>query len=399
MKDDAFNITKRLVKVECLLKTAMAKYKDLEARSRHNNLRFMSVANMGHQDIFVEKLLTKLFSQQDFTDTSVVGTFYLTMAAAEVEAVMELLCHVAETDKIKAAVKHSTRGALYAGAAAFMGGLVGGPPGIAVGIKCLCGTHLYLDLQVGHLLSHWDPFSEDLEELITPMKTIWGKLQWSCSGRVTWFLDYERPLARHKDVAKSHFICRTNTVLLWDPTIDTSSSCFITGALRGSTGNLHAAGPAPSARLLTVRWPATCTHFAVHYPAAGLPHAVPCVLHVTAQWQALVRSPARPASFTFSIACAHAVCREGCAAVGGYLVFWMARGQFEPLPQIIRAMNESEKQKLYAEIVPMVEKLTWSTATQLITLVMGIPTLKQSVAAALINFVKHELKAQIKYGD
>ncbi|XP_069072844.1 protein C19orf12 homolog isoform X2 [Pleurodeles waltl] len=148
------------------------------------------------------------------------GTFYLTMAAAEVEAVMELLCHVAETDKIKAAVKHSTRGALYAGAAAFMGGLVGGPPGIAVG-----------------------------------------------------------------------------------------------------------------------------------------------------------------------------------AAVGGYLVFWMARGQFEPLPQIIRAMNESEKQKLYAEIVPMVEKLTWSTATQLITLVMGIPTLKQSVAAALINFVKHELKAQIKYGD
>ncbi|XP_069072847.1 protein C19orf12 homolog isoform X5 [Pleurodeles waltl] len=120
------------------------------------------------------------------------GTFYLTMAAAEVEAVMELLCHVAETDKIKAAVKHSTRGALYAGAAAFMGGLVGGPPGIAVGIKCLCGTHLYLDLQVGHLLSHWDPFSEDLEELITPMKTIWGKLQWCCGGRVSSFLDGQR---------------------------------------------------------------------------------------------------------------------------------------------------------------------------------------------------------------
>lgn len=32
-----------------------------------------------------------------------------------------------------AAVKHSGRGALLAGATAFVGGLVGGPPGIAVG--------------------------------------------------------------------------------------------------------------------------------------------------------------------------------------------------------------------------------------------------------------------------
>lgn len=37
---------------------------------------------------------------------------------------------------MKAAVKHSGRGALLAGATAFLGGLVGGPPGIAVG-KCV----------------------------------------------------------------------------------------------------------------------------------------------------------------------------------------------------------------------------------------------------------------------
>lgn len=34
---------------------------------------------------------------------------------------------------MKAAVKHSGKGAMVAGAMAFVGGLVGGPPGIAVG--------------------------------------------------------------------------------------------------------------------------------------------------------------------------------------------------------------------------------------------------------------------------
>lgn len=34
---------------------------------------------------------------------------------------------------MKAAVKHSGQGALLAGASAFIGGLMGGPPGIAVG--------------------------------------------------------------------------------------------------------------------------------------------------------------------------------------------------------------------------------------------------------------------------
>ncbi|XP_033012591.1 protein C19orf12 homolog [Lacerta agilis] len=47
--------------------------------------------------------------------------------------VMQLLCHVSEERRMKAAFKHSGRGAIVAGATAFLGGLVGGPPGIAVG--------------------------------------------------------------------------------------------------------------------------------------------------------------------------------------------------------------------------------------------------------------------------
>ncbi|XP_074149380.1 protein C19orf12 homolog isoform X2 [Sminthopsis crassicaudata] len=60
-----------------------------------------------------------------------------------IEDIMKLLCTISEKRKMKAAFKHSGKGALMAGAVAFVGGLVGGPPGIAVG-----GT-------VGGLLGAW----------------------------------------------------------------------------------------------------------------------------------------------------------------------------------------------------------------------------------------------------
>ncbi|KFO69626.1 Protein C19orf12 [Cuculus canorus] len=50
-----------------------------------------------------------------------------------VDDVMQLFCHLSHEKGMKAAFKHSGRGALLAGATAFLGGLVGGPPGIAVG--------------------------------------------------------------------------------------------------------------------------------------------------------------------------------------------------------------------------------------------------------------------------
>ncbi|NXP79971.1 CS012 protein, partial [Ramphastos sulfuratus] len=50
-----------------------------------------------------------------------------------IDDVMQLFCHLSQEKGMKAAVKHSGRGALLAGASAFIGGLMGGPPGIAVG--------------------------------------------------------------------------------------------------------------------------------------------------------------------------------------------------------------------------------------------------------------------------
>ncbi|NXG43282.1 CS012 protein, partial [Psilopogon haemacephalus] len=50
-----------------------------------------------------------------------------------VNEVMSLFCHLSQVKGMKAAVRHSGQGALLAGASAFIGGLLGGPPGIAVG--------------------------------------------------------------------------------------------------------------------------------------------------------------------------------------------------------------------------------------------------------------------------
>lgn len=47
--------------------------------------------------------------------------------------IMKLLCAIAEQKEMKVAVKHSATGSLVAGALAFLGGLVYGLPGVAIG--------------------------------------------------------------------------------------------------------------------------------------------------------------------------------------------------------------------------------------------------------------------------
>ncbi|XP_037607056.1 protein C19orf12 homolog [Sebastes umbrosus] len=53
--------------------------------------------------------------------------------ASRMEDVMRLCCEISAHDKIKVAVKKSTKGAMVVGGCALVGGLLGGPPGIAVG--------------------------------------------------------------------------------------------------------------------------------------------------------------------------------------------------------------------------------------------------------------------------
>ncbi|XP_073320376.1 protein C19orf12 homolog [Pagrus major] len=53
--------------------------------------------------------------------------------APRVDDVIRLCHEISAHDQIKVAVKNSTKGAMVAGGTAFVGGLVAGPPGIAVG--------------------------------------------------------------------------------------------------------------------------------------------------------------------------------------------------------------------------------------------------------------------------
>lgn len=48
--------------------------------------------------------------------------------------IMKLCCEISANKKIKAAFKNSAKGAAVAGGTAFVGGLIGGPAGIAVGM-------------------------------------------------------------------------------------------------------------------------------------------------------------------------------------------------------------------------------------------------------------------------
>ncbi|XP_030622247.1 protein C19orf12 homolog [Chanos chanos] len=53
--------------------------------------------------------------------------------APRMDDIMGLCCKLSADKQIKAAVKNSTKGAAVAGGTAFLGGLLGGPPGIALG--------------------------------------------------------------------------------------------------------------------------------------------------------------------------------------------------------------------------------------------------------------------------
>ncbi|XP_077419293.1 protein C19orf12 homolog [Vanacampus margaritifer] len=76
-----------------------------------------------------------------------------------VDDVMRLCCDISAHEQIKVAVKGSAKGALMAGGSAFVGGLVGGPPGIAVG--GVLGSLLAGWLSSGH----FRPLTQILAEL------------------------------------------------------------------------------------------------------------------------------------------------------------------------------------------------------------------------------------------
>lgn len=74
-EDHTCELTRRLKRVERVLKTVAIKNEDLEARSRRNNICAAGLAestNIGRPEIFMENLLKELFGAEAFTQSFVV---------------------------------------------------------------------------------------------------------------------------------------------------------------------------------------------------------------------------------------------------------------------------------------------------------------------------------------
>ncbi|XP_035991613.1 protein C19orf12 homolog [Fundulus heteroclitus] len=75
--------------------------------------------------------------------------------APRMDDVMRLCCELSAHDQIKVAVKSSAKGAAVAGGTAFVGGLLGGPAGIAVGKDQAGGGKSSLSKCRGAQAEHW----------------------------------------------------------------------------------------------------------------------------------------------------------------------------------------------------------------------------------------------------
>lgn len=85
--------------------------------------------------------------------------------------------------------------------------------------------------------------------------------------------------------------------------------------------------------------------------------------------------------------------------MGGLLGCWLTSGQFRPLPQIIMELGPQQQQKLYDDLMVILEDIQWTDLAQLCALVMGNSMLKQQVSAALIGYISKELQAEVHYVD
>ncbi|XP_030271315.1 protein C19orf12 homolog [Sparus aurata] len=80
-----------------------------------------------------------------------------------------------------------------------------------------------------------------------------------------------------------------------------------------------------------------------------------------------------------------------CGAAGGLLSWYMTSGQFKPLPQILMELPQAEKQKLYDDVVVVLDNLAWTDAAQLIAVVMSNAGIQEKVTDVLQNYIKKNI--------
>ncbi|XP_028812627.1 protein C19orf12 homolog [Denticeps clupeoides] len=83
-------------------------------------------------------------------------------------------------------------------------------------------------------------------------------------------------------------------------------------------------------------------------------------------------------------------------AVGGLWGWWMTSGQFKPLPQIIMALPQQQKEKLHSSVMAVLGSLKWDNLIQLLEFVKSNDILYQKVIEVVLDFFKNDQKAEVK---
>ncbi|XP_056134764.1 protein C19orf12 homolog [Lampris incognitus] len=106
--------------------------------------------------------------------------------APRMEDVMRLCCDVSANQQIMVAVRSSAKGAVVAGGSALLGGLFGGPPGIAVGgaVGGLLGSWLTSGQfkPLPQILMELPPSQQ--KKLYSDIMAILGNLNWTDAAQL-----------------------------------------------------------------------------------------------------------------------------------------------------------------------------------------------------------------------
>ncbi|XP_030579944.1 protein C19orf12 homolog [Archocentrus centrarchus] len=74
--------------------------------------------------------------------------------------------------------------------------------------------------------------------------------------------------------------------------------------------------------------------------------------------------------------------------IGG-IYSWMTSEEFKPLPQILMEMTPAQRDELFKGIMAVLGGQVWETASQLIYIVRGTPSLKKAVINVIIQKMFH----------
>ncbi|XP_070254055.1 protein C19orf12-like [Myotis yumanensis] len=77
--------------------------------------------------------------------------------------------------------------------------------------------------------------------------------------------------------------------------------------------------------------------------------------------------------------------------IGGFLSFWMSKGKFKSVPQILKELPPAEKEKLCRQVRDIVRNLEWTDLVQLTKKVMANEDVRKQLLTLITGYVIKKL--------